>query len=73
MAIKVNGTPISSLKVGSTQVKKVLVRQNESSEYTVVYVDGYSNIPAYNVVQVSTTASQKFVLNSNGYYEKLSC
>ena len=69
MAIKVNGTPISSLKVGSTQVKKVLVRQNESSEYTVVYVDGYSNIPAYNVVQVSTTASQKFILNSNGYYE----
>ena len=69
MAIKVNGTPISSLKVGNTQVKKVLVRQNESSEYTVVYVDGYSNIPAYNVVQVSTTASQKFILNSNGYYE----
>lgn len=69
MAIKVNGTPISSLKVGSTQVKKVLVRQNESSEYTVVYVDGYSNIPAYNVVQVSTTASQKFILNSKGYYE----
>ena len=69
MSITVNGTPISSLKVGSTQVKKVLVRQNESSEYTVVYVDGYSNIPAYNVVQVSTTASQKFILNSNGYYE----
>ncbi len=69
MAIKVNGTPISSLKVGNTQVKKVLVRQNESSEYTVVYVDGYSNIPAYNVVQVSTTASQQFKLNSNGYYE----
>ena len=69
MAIKVNGTPISSLKVGSIQVKKVLVRQNESSEYTVVYVDGYSNIPAYNVEQVSTTASQKFILNSNGYYE----
>ena len=69
MAIKVNGTPISSLKVGSTQVKKVLVRQNTSSEYTVVYVDGYPNIPAYNVVQVSETASQKFILNSNGYYE----
>ena len=69
MAIKVNGTPISSLKVGNTQVKKVLVRQNESSEYTVVYVDGYSNIPAYNVVQVSSTASQQFKLNSNGYYE----
>ena len=69
MAIKVNGTTINSLKVGNTQVKKVLVRQNESSEYTVVYVDGYSNIPAYNVVQVSTTASQQFKLNSNGYYE----
>ena len=52
MAIKVNGTPISSLKVGNTQVKKVLVRQNESSEYTVVYVDGYSNIPAYNAPSI---------------------
>ena len=69
MAIKVNGTPISSLKVGNTQVKKVLVRQNESSEYTVVYVDGYSNIPAYNVVQVNSTASHQFKLKSNGYYE----
>lgn len=69
MAIKVNGTQISSLKVGSTQVKKVLVRQNESSEYTVVYVDGYSNIPAYNVVQVNSTAAHQFKLNSNGYYE----
>ena len=69
MAIKVNGTPISSLKVGSTQVKKVLVRQNESSEYIVVYVDGYSNIPAYNVVQVSTRDEHQFKLNSNGYYE----
>ena len=69
MSITVNGTPISSLKIGSTQVKKVLVRQNESSEYTVVYVDGYSNIPAYNVVQVSSTTSHQFKLNSNGYYE----
>lgn len=69
MSITVNGTTINSLNVGNTQVKKVLVRQNESSEYTVVYVDGYSNIPAYNVVQVSTTASQQFKLKSNGYYE----
>ena len=69
MAITVNGTTINSLNVGNTQVKKVLVRQNESSEYTVVYVDGYSNIPAYNVVQVSSTASQQFKLKSNGYYE----
>ena len=69
MAITVNGTTINSLNVGNTQVKKVLVRQNESSEYTVVYVDGYSNIPAYNVVQVSSTTSHQFKLNSNGYYE----
>ena len=158
MAIKVNGTTINSLNVGNTQVNKVLVRQNENSDYTAVYfaesheenikvsgktgsigmgdpitgdtwyltptithtitaasgtvkiisaeavnssvynvtidgasikvqlkgssgnttIDGivkvtyivyFSSIPAYNVVQVSTTASQQFKLNSNGYYE----
>lgn len=156
MAITVNGTTINSLKVGNTQVNKVLVRQNENSDYTTVYfaesheenitvsgktksfgidfpdgtwyltpsitrtitaasgtvkiisaeavsssvnsvtidgasikvilkgssgnttIDGtvkvtyivyFSSIPAYNVVQVSTTASQQFKLNSNGYYE----
>ena len=157
MAITVNGTTIDSLKVGNTQVNKVLVRQNENSDYTTVYfaesheenitvsgktrpagiddpsghiwyftptithtitaasgtvkiisaeavsssvynvtingasikvqlkgssgnttIDGtvkvtyivyFSSIPAYNVVQVSTTASQQFKLNSNGYYE----
>lgn len=160
MAITVNGTTINSLKVGSTQVNKVLVRQNENSDYTIVYytetyeenatvsgrtmsagiddssgniwyftpiithtipatsgtvkiinaekvsssvhsvtidgtsikvqlkgssgnttIDGivrvtyavcfsnFSKIPAYNIVQVSTTASQQFKLNSNGYYE----
>ena len=157
MAITVNGTTINSLKVGNTNVEKVLVRQNESSDYTIVYytesheenitVSGKtksfgiddetgtawyhtptitktitspsgtvevisaeavsssvysvtktgasikvqlrgnsgnttiggtvkvtyivysSSIPAYNVVQVSTTASQQFKLNSNGYYE----
>ena len=157
MAIKVNGKTINALKVGNTQVNKVLVRQNENSDYTTVYfaesheenitvsgktrpagiddpsghiwyftpiitktitaasgtvkiisaeavsssvynvtidgasinvqlkgssgnttIDGtvkvtyivyFSSIPAYNVVQVSTTASQQFKLNSNGYYE----
>lgn len=158
MPITVNGTTINSLKVGNTQVNKVLVRQNESSDYTTVYfietyeeditVSGktrpvglnfpegtryltppightitstsgtvkvisaeavsssvhsvtindagtgisvqligssgnttitgtvkvtyeicFSDIPAYNVVQVSTTASQQFKLNSNGFYE----
>ena len=157
MAITVNGTTINSLKVGNTQVNKVLVRQNENSDYTTVYfaesheenitvsgktksfgiddpsghilyftptithtitaasgtikiikaeavsssvynvtidgasikvqlkgssgnttIDGivkvtyivyFSSIPAYNVVQVSSTASQQFKLNSNGYYE----
>ena len=160
MAITVNGTTINSLKVGNTNVEKVLVRQNESSDYTIVYytesheenitvsgktksfgiddetgtawyhtptitktitspsgtvevisaeavsssvysvtktgasikvqlrgksgnttIDGtvkvkyavhfssFSNIPAYNIVQVSSTASQQFKLNSNGYYE----
>lgn len=157
MAITVNGTTINSLKVGNTNVEKVLVRQNENSDYTTVYfaesheenitvskktmsagiddpsghiwyftptithtitaasgtvevisaeavsssvhsvtingasievvlkgssgntiIDGtvkvtyivyFSNIPAYNVVQVSTTASHQFKLNSNGYYE----
>lgn len=157
MAITVNGTTINSLNVGNTQVNKVLVRQNENSDYTTVYfaesheenirvsgrtmsagiddpsgniwyftptithtitaasgtvkiinaekvsssvysvtidgasikvqlkgssgnttIDGivkvtyivyFSSIPAYNVVQVSTTASQQFKLNSNGYYE----
>lgn len=157
MAITVNGTTINSLKIGNTNVEKVLVRQNENSDYTTVYfaesheenitvsgktgpngiddpsgniwyftpyitktitstsgtvevisaeavsssvysvtingasikvvlkgssgritIDGtvkvkyivcFSSIPAYNVVQVSTTASQQFKLNSNGYYE----
>lgn len=157
MAITVNGTTINSLKVGNTQVNKVLVRQNESSDYTTVYfaesheeditvsgktgpagfddeegttwyltprithtitaasgtvkiisaeavsssvysvtidgasievilrgtsrrttIDGtvkvtyevcFSDIPTHNVVQVSSTASQQFKLNSNGYYE----
>ena len=160
MSITVNGTTINSLKVGNTNVEKVLVRQNENSDYTIVYytelheeditvsgktrplmivddegntwyhtptitrtitaasgtvevisaeavsssvysvtttgasvkvtlkgtsgnttVSGtvkvkyavrfssFSNIPAYNVVQVSSTASQQFKLNSNGYYE----
>ncbi len=40
-----------------------------SATIKVTYVVCFSNIPAYNVVQVSTTASQKFILNSNGYYE----
>lgn len=158
MPITVNGTTINSLNVGNTQVNKVLVRQNESSDYTTVYfietyeeditVSGktrpvgvdfpegtqyltppightitstsgtvkvisaeavssgvhsvtindagtgisvrlvgssgnttitgtvkvtyevcFSDIPAYNIVQVSTTASQQFKLKSNGYYE----
>lgn len=157
MAITVNGKTINALKVGNTNVEKVLVRQNENSDYTAVYfaesheenitvsrktnsfgiddpsghiwyftpfithtitaasgtvevisaeavsssvnsvtidgasikvqlkgssgnttIDGtvkvtyivcFSNIPAYNVVQVSTTASHQFKLNSNGYYE----
>ena len=69
MSITVNGTTINSLKVGNTNVEKVLVRQNENSDYTVVYLAGYSSIPSYNIVQVSTTASQQFKLNSNGYYE----
>ena len=157
MAITVNGTTINSLKVGNTNIEKVLVRQNENSDYTTVYfaesheenitvsgktmsagiddpsghiwyftptithtitvasgtvkiisaeavnssvynvtingasievqlkgssgnttIDGtvkvtyivyFSSIPAYNVVQVSTTASHQFKLNSNGYYE----
>ena len=162
MSITVNGTTINSLNVGNTQVNKVLVRQNENSDYTIVYytesheenitvsgktksaalgdetgtawyftpniihtitapsgtvevisaeavsssvyrvtindagtgikvilkgssgntiIDGtvkvkyvvrfssFSDIPAYNVVQVSTTASHQFKLNSNGYYE----
>ena len=156
MAIKVNDTTISFLKVGDTAVEKVLVRQNASSNYTTVYytetyeenvtvsgktrfkstddmghpvyitsiinkqvtssygtvkvisatavssnvhsvttsdtlvkvelkdssqnvtVSGtvkvtysvcFSSIPAYNVKQVSTTASHQFKLNSNGYYE----
>ena len=38
MAITVNGTTINSLNVGNTQVKKVLVRQNASSNYTTVYL-----------------------------------
>ena len=160
MSITVNGTTINSLNVGNTQVNKVLVRQNENSDYTIVYytetyeenatvsgrtmsagiddpsghiwyftptithtipatsgtvkiinaekvsssvhsvtidgtsikvqlkgssgnttIDGivrvtyavcfsnFSKIPAYNIVQVSTTASHQFKLNSNGYYE----
>lgn len=158
MSITVNGTTINSLNVGNTQVNKVLVRQNENSDYTTVYfaesheenigvsgktgsigmgdpitgdtwyltptithtitaasgtvkiisaekaspsvysvtIDGtsievqlkgssgnktisgtvkvtyivyFSSIPAYNVVQVSSTASQQFKLKSNGYYE----
>lgn len=69
MSITVNGTTINSLKVGNTLVEKVLVRKNESSDYTVVYLAGYSSIPTYNVVQVSSTTSQQFKLNSSGYYE----
>ena len=156
MAITVNGTTISSLNVGNTNIEKVLVRQNASSSYTTVYfaetyeenvtvsgktrfkstddmgktvyitsiinkkvtssygtvkvisatavssnvysvetsgdlvrvelkdsskdvtVSGtvkvtysvcFSTVPSYNVKQVSTTASQQFKLNSNGYYE----
>ena len=69
MSITVNGTTINSLKVGNTQVEKVLVRKNENSEYTVVYLAGHSSIPTYNVVQVSSTTSHQFKLNSNGYYE----
>ena len=69
MSITVNGTTINSLKVGNTNVEKVLVRQNENSDYTVVYLAGYSSIPSYNIVQVSTTASHQFKLNSNGFYE----
>ena len=35
----------------------------------VTYEVCFSNIPTHNVVQVSSTASQQFKLNSNGYYE----
>ena len=37
MAITVNDTTISFLKVGDTAVEKVLVRQNANSAYTTVY------------------------------------
>lgn len=156
MAIRVNGTAIGVLKVGSTAVDKVLARNNANSLYEVVYlveagattisvmgrtgsslhstspntyitpklsrtitdssgivtevtsataatsnitgisINGNSisfyitgpnsnssvtgkikvtykvsltNIPNYNIGQVSATSSQQFVLNSNGYYE----
>lgn len=156
MAIKVNGTAIGALHVGSTIVDKVLARNNESSLYDIVYlvesktatkgvlgktgssihstnpttyitpklnstitdssgivtevtnatavttnITGLStngnsisyfitgpnanssvtgkikvtykvsltNIPNYDIKQVSATSSQQFILNSNGYYE----
>ena len=37
MAIKANGKTINALTVGNTNVEKVLVRQNEHSDYTTVY------------------------------------
>ena len=40
-----------------------------SATIKVTYAVCFSSIPAYNVVQVSTTASHQFKLNSNGYYE----
>ena len=40
-----------------------------SATIKVTYVVCFSSIPAYNVVQVNSTASHQFKLNSNGYYE----
>ena len=52
MAITVNGTTINSLKVGNTNVEKVLVRQNASSDYTTVY---FAELHEENVTVSGTT------------------
>ena len=40
-----------------------------NGKIAVTYKVSLKNIPDYDVKQVSTTSSQQFILNSNGYYE----
>ena len=73
----ISATAVSS-NVHSVETSGALVRvelKDSSKDVTVsgtvkvTYSVCFSNIPAYNVVQVNSTASHQFKLNSNGYYE----
>lgn len=52
MSITVNGKTINALKVGNTNVEKVLVRQNASSNYTTVY---FAELHEENITVSGTT------------------
>nr|DAG32965.1 MAG TPA: hypothetical protein [Caudoviricetes sp.] len=72
-----SATPITSnitgLSIDGTSISFFITGPNSNSpvtgEISVTYKVSLTNIPDYDVKQVSTTSSQQFILNSNGYYE----
>lgn len=61
--LSINGTSISCY-ITDPKANTLVIGQIE-----VTYKVSLTNIPNYSVSQVSTTSSQQFILNSNGYYE----
>lgn len=61
--ISISGTVISFYITGSSP------NSNVTGSIAVTYKVSLTNIPDYDVKQVSTTSSQQFILNSDGYYE----
>lgn len=61
--LSINGTSISFYITGSSPNSTV------TGSIAVTYKVSLTNIPNYDIEQVSTTSSQQFILNSNGYYE----
>ena len=72
-----SATPITSnitgLSIDGTSIHFFITGPNSNSpvtgEISVTYKVSLTNIPNYDVKQVSTTSSQQFILNSNDYYE----
>lgn len=61
--LSIDGTSIHFFITGSSSNSMV------NGEIKVTYKVSLKNIPNYDIKQVSTTSSQQFVLNSDGYYE----
>lgn len=72
-----SATPITSnitgLSIDGTSIHFYILGSSPNSTVTgeiqVAYKVSLTNIPNYDIKQVSATSSQQFILNSNGYYE----
>ena len=64
---------ITGLSIDGASISFYITGPKANSSVTgkikVTYKVSLTNIPNYDIKQVSTTSSQQFILNSNGYYE----